>query len=253
VYLNRRNIEIRGGVVMYLGRIEKFAHFLVRPQVTIPEVCKFLVLETFSEYKSSALFATEITDDGYLTPVGSFGLNPKSIQSWGNIPLNQDLPFTEAVKTNSMLVVKPNEVFETFPALKNFTNISDDWDSHLICPVIPFGVFSLTLRSVPEVETEFELFVRTAFALAAFHFMRANVRIPAYSPKNKKIQGKRAGQLTLRQQMIKDLMQKGLTNAEIAEQIGYSESLVRHETMEIYAVLNISGRKELLDNSGGSS
>ena len=32
-----------------------------------------------------------------------------------------------------------------------------------------------------------------------------------------------------------------------AVQIGYSESLVRHETMAIYSILHVSGRKEILE------
>ena len=47
--------------------------------------------------------------------------------------------------------------------------------------------------------------------------------------------------------LIKVWIEKGMTNSEIAQEIGYSESLVRHETIEIYAKLNVSGRKELLN------
>jgi DNA-binding NarL/FixJ family response regulator len=42
-------------------------------------------------------------------------------------------------------------------------------------------------------------------------------------------------------------MEKGFTNPAIAAEIGYSESLVRQETMAIYSLLDISGRKELLE------
>jgi DNA-binding CsgD family transcriptional regulator len=41
--------------------------------------------------------------------------------------------------------------------------------------------------------------------------------------------------------MIKD----GKTNAHIAAQLGYSESLVRQETIIIYRKLGVGGRKEL--------
>ncbi|MEY4197479.1 MAG: Bacterial regulatory protein luxR family, partial [Actinomycetota bacterium] len=37
----------------------------------------------------------------------------------------------------------------------------------------------------------------------------------------------------------------GMTNKEIAELIGYSESLVRHETMIIYKKLRVEGRHQL--------
>jgi DNA-binding CsgD family transcriptional regulator len=238
-------------VKMYLFRVQELAKFLMRPGVTNPEVCKFLVLETFAPWKPAAFFAAEITEDGYLAAVGSFGLNPKTIQAWGNIPLTQDLPLTEAVKTNSFLVVKPTKVFEDFPLLKNYSDIPEDWDSHLICPVLPFGVFSLTLQSVPEVDSEFESFARTAGSLVALHFTKANLKIETFSRKKTVSDQKRSGELTERQLIIKALMEKGYTNAAIAAEIEYSESLVRQETMMIYSTLNVSGRKDLLGNSAG--
>ena len=44
-------------------------------------------------------------------------------------------------------------------------------------------------------------------------------------------------------------MENGLTNIAIANEIGYSESLVKQETMVIFSILNVSGRKELLNYS----
>lgn len=50
--------------------------------------------------------------------------------------------------------------------------------------------------------------------------------------------------LTARQKIILLLLGKGLTNTQVAFQIGYSESTVRHETMTIFRKLGVSGRKE---------
>jgi DNA-binding NarL/FixJ family response regulator len=52
--------------------------------------------------------------------------------------------------------------------------------------------------------------------------------------------------LTARQELIHNLLIHGYTNPEIAKDIGYSESLVRQETIAIYAFLGVSGRKELI-------
>ena len=40
-----------------------------------------------------------------------------------------------------------------------------------------------------------------------------------------------------------------MTNKEIADAIGYSESLVRHETMIIYKKLRVEGRSQLRESS----
>jgi DNA-binding CsgD family transcriptional regulator len=233
---------------MYTAELEKLARYLMSPGLTVPEVCKFLIFETFASLKPSAIYMTEITEDGCLAPVGFFGLNQKTIQGWGNIPLTEDLPFTRAAKSDVLLLVEPKEVLDEYPSLENFSGIPVNWDSHLICPVLPFGVFSLTLNSVPAMHSEFESFIRAAGALAALHLMRANFRIETFNRKNQKTGEQRTGFLTDRQLMIKKLMEKGYSNPAIAAEIGYSESLVRQETMAIYSTLNISGRKELLED-----
>jgi DNA-binding NarL/FixJ family response regulator len=51
--------------------------------------------------------------------------------------------------------------------------------------------------------------------------------------------------LTLRQQVILEMMKKRMTNREIAREIRYSESLVRQETITIFAKLGFAGRKDL--------
>jgi DNA-binding CsgD family transcriptional regulator len=51
--------------------------------------------------------------------------------------------------------------------------------------------------------------------------------------------------LTKRQRTILALIQEGLTNSQIAGEIGYSESLVRQETILIYSKLGVRGRVDL--------
>ena len=53
--------------------------------------------------------------------------------------------------------------------------------------------------------------------------------------------------MTARQEIILTSLKKGMTNREIAEEVSYSESLIRQETVIIYAKLGISGKKDLVD------
>ncbi|NDI24790.1 MAG: hypothetical protein EBY87_04585, partial [Actinobacteria bacterium] len=51
--------------------------------------------------------------------------------------------------------------------------------------------------------------------------------------------------------LILELIKENLTNADIATNLGYSESTIRQETIVIYRKLGINGRKDLgLDRSG---
>ena len=52
------------------------------------------------------------------------------------------------------------------------------------------------------------------------------------------------GQLTQRQLSILRGMVEGKTNHELANELGFSVSTIRHETMRIYEILAVSDRKE---------
>lgn len=236
---------------MYTGDIERLARYLMSPGLTVPDVCKFLVLETFARMKTSAVYASEITEDGYLAPVGTFGVAKTIVTDWGNIPLTIDAPLTNAVKTNQLVLIRREEAIEKYPILIEYKGIPEKWDSYLVTPTLPFGAIALTLDSVPEIEPELESFLRAVGALASLFIQRTQVRVEPYNRKHPSVRIKRQGALTERQVLIKQLMEKGFTNSAIANEIGYSESLVRQETMAIYSTLNISGRKDLLGNSGG--
>jgi DNA-binding NarL/FixJ family response regulator len=53
-----------------------------------------------------------------------------------------------------------------------------------------------------------------------------------------------ADQLTARQLSILSGMVEGKTNHELATELGFSVSTIRHETMRIYQALAVSDRKE---------
>lgn len=52
--------------------------------------------------------------------------------------------------------------------------------------------------------------------------------------------------LSTREEQILELIREGKTNLQIADDLGFSESLIRQETVTIYRKLGVTGRKELL-------
>jgi len=223
----------------------------MNPGLSRGDLCKFLAFETFAELKPSTILVAEIKQDGTIALLESFGLSAKVITDWNDIPLTIHLPLTESVKSNQVILLKREDSSTRYPGLSNFGGIPDKWESYLICPILPHGLIALTLDSIPKLETYTDLYVRTIAAITLH-----NVRIHQYGYgrdiNQRSITKKRkSNELSDRQQAILRLLEKGLTNPIIADQIGYSESLVRQETMAIYAALNISGRKELLEKKSG--
>jgi DNA-binding CsgD family transcriptional regulator len=232
---------------MYLSKVEEFARYLMTRELSVNDVCKFLFLHTFSELKPTAIYVGEVTIDGFIAPVGFFGLSTEMMGEGGKTPLKIGVPNTEAVKNNLIVLIKRSEAFEKYPALGRCELLPRQWDSYIACPMSPYGVIALTLDSVPEVDQGFESFIRAIGALVASNFQQrqfATERTPIRFARNRT---KNADSLSERQLLIKKLIEKGHSNPAIAEEIGFSESLVRQETMAIYATLNISGRKDLLE------
>jgi DNA-binding CsgD family transcriptional regulator len=231
---------------MYLTEVEKLARFLMNPGLTVPEVCRFLVLETLVSLKPTSLYAAAITHEGNIVHVGSFGIPQELIKAWGISPLTIDVPLVKAVKSDEIIVVSKNQMVEKFPGMDQFDVLNTQWEVLLACPVLPFGLFSLTLDVVPKVDHEMELFLRAVGLILAANIERSDLPLIAAENKVKLRTRLEPKVLTERQMVIKALMEKGFTNPAIAAEIGYSESLVRQETMTIYSLLDISGRKELL-------
>jgi DNA-binding CsgD family transcriptional regulator len=219
----------------------------MKPGASQSDLCKFLVLETFADLNVSSIYTAEITDDGYMSPVATFGIPTKVLSGWGNISLSVEAPCSDAIKKDQLLLFTKADLLEKYPNLAYYKEFPQKWESYLVCPVIPHGLFALTLDTTPKMDDNFELLLRTVGSIMMHHFNCCQHQQGDVKNRYRDNSNKKLGGLTERQVSIKHLMEKGLTNPAIAQEIGYSESLVRSETMAIYSALNISGRKELID------
>jgi len=62
-----------------------------------------------------------------------------------------------------------------------------------------------------------------------------------------KIKESRMGaKLSEQQELILEMIKDGMTNSSIANRMGYSESLIRQESMAIYQKLGVDGRRDLV-------
>jgi len=234
---------------MYLASIENLIKYLMAPGITISEVCKYLVLNTFNKLNASAAYAVTITKDGCLSPIGAFGLPDEIVNSWGSIPLSKNTPLSDAVKQNKLILLHKKDSLSRYPILKDHAPIPQDWGTFLVCPTLPYGSIAITLNDLPKMNRELEQFIKTVGYIIFLHFH--SEKSAPRSQRESRFQGisKGSGVLTERQKLITKLIEKGYSNPQIAVEIGYSESLVRQETMAIYTALDISGRKELLAKS----
>ena len=235
---------------MFTKKLSYLASYLASGNRSISEISKYISLSVFQELQVVAFYVAEVHDDGLVVPIGGFGFRKSILENWGGFPLSLNVPITHAVKTNAVISSGPRkDCFVEYPGLDTLEGLDHEWNSSLAWPMMPFGACALLLNGKPKHSEEFDNFLITVGYLIALHQMR---EVALFDQRNQHAQrpSKRAQiGLTERQQLVKSLLSKGFTNGQIAREIGYSESLVRHESIAIYATLNVTGRKELIQSA----
>jgi DNA-binding NarL/FixJ family response regulator len=102
--------------------------------------------------------------------------------------------------------------------------------------------FKTDLTTMAGVDSYFEA-IRSLFTV-----YESSLELRTLSTSRELLSGSELQPLTQRQEKILELLRSGKTNKSIANEIGYSESLVRHETMIIYKKLRVEGRHELRES-----
>jgi DNA-binding CsgD family transcriptional regulator len=112
-------------------------------------------------------------------------------------------------------------------------------------PIPGFGGVITMFQKPLHLTAQIELFFKSIGALLGMYFAKVSVSV---NEGGVAIESQPAELLTLtkRQWEILNRIREGLTNNEIALQLAYSESTIRHETMRIYEKLKVNGRKDLL-------
>ena len=231
---------------MYVKPISTLVEFFSHGYRSADDLCKFLIFETFQMFSPKSIFIGEIDSSGFINHKVSFGFEQRELDQWLRLSLGLDVPIAHAVTSNKCIIVNsPEDFYGNYPVASELGAVDSNWKSCIAVPVLPHGVYFLILNIKPKKDNEFEHFLRAVGRLIMIYLNAGKSnRVLAASSES-------SGELTSRQKIILSYLEKGFTNPQIAQEIGYSESLVRHETIEIYSKLNVSGRKELLKNSGG--
>lgn len=135
-----------------------------------------------------------------------------------------------------------HELFNKVTGLKE----DDIWRTTVVIPLLPnyFATLSLQIEISDEVNNrEYFDALRSVINLYLTLDSKAS-RAPRERARIGK-ENRNGPHLTERQELVLELIQEGKTNGSIALLMGYSESLIRQETMVIYRKLGIEGRKDL--------
>ena len=175
-----------------------------------------------------------------LEVIDSFGLTAEQRDGWNNVPLEHDVPSSDCVREDRLVWIADSADWEEqYPHLMHYPG-SDKLKTLINAPLYltgsPIGVLGIMCGIEHKATSEEIAFVDIVAGLVSLHISKAQSR--------KLELEERSAYLTKRQVTILEMISRQMTNMQIARELGYSESTIRHETMRIYELLQASGRRD---------
>lgn len=234
-----------------MNSISELSEYLSRPNITPALLTQFLVLRTLKPLEVNQIFISQLHPDGMIRTIESFGISNSQNNSWKEIPLSEKLPTTDAIRNDTLIwLADADDWKREYPELLKYEYPSETKSTIVIgidihaAPAGALGMLSdIEIKPNPELIS----FVSAVSGLVAL-FM-SSVTTGSFANVVRGDQGMNGEFLSPRQMRILDLMAQSYTNPQIAKDLGFSESTVRQETMRIYQILQVSGRKEAIQEA----
>ena len=230
-----------------LMRLSNIANFLAHER-NMDLVVQYVVLNSCKSNLPTRFYLSRINADLSLNHVASFGFSEEFVEANKSFSLLTIPLLNEAINSNRVMI-RPRDIryFQDFHQLK-VTEEDPKWESTVFIPLLPNFAAILNLRVEPEESKE---------NLECYELLRSilNLYLNIYddnSPSKRGLPTKTRDsdigtKLSERQELILQLIRSGMTNNAIAKKMGYSESLIRQETMAIYRKLGVDGRRTLIN------
>lgn len=237
-------IQVKTSVVtrnQFIAGVEELTQYITHHNPSLNQLCEFLTTKSLAPLNVLSLFIYKVRKDGLLQRVGTYGFSDQNERDWATISLDHTLPVTDAIKNQNIVWFgSREELYEEYPVLRTFPK-EEGAKCFISIPIAlkgaPLSVIgmSTTQESTPEQNnlSYLEVICRIAAlhlsSVMHFHHLQDESDLISF--------------LSERQLKILELMSRSLTNSEISHEIGFSESTIRQETMRIYQLLTVPGRK----------
>ena len=222
-------------------RILELIEYIYSQSPDANSLLQFVTLRTFSEIGAANLFISELKSGGVVIPIHQFGFTKEQIESWTVNTLDDHIPTADALKSNNFVWLADNEDWiHDYPDLIKYKNPS--LHTFIAWPIHIRGAYMSVLGSsfrepIPQ-NHELRNFLEIIGGLIGMHLSgQKQSSSPMENPANS------WNLLTNRQEVVIELMSDGMTNNQIATKLGYSLSTIRQETIKIYELLGVTGRK----------
>lgn len=226
-----------------LDRILRF----VQKKPTASQLIAFLSDNVCPLGEPSGVAIFSLDDDGLIKSEGYYGFHKLNVFDY-SFRITDDRPGAEALRTLKVIVDSREEVTKKY---KDFTDNFHpvDYRTAVAMPVTSRLLITCALSTGLKEFPALHGYFTCVNSLLGFW---ANATQDAEIVKHLQDSIEDSHILTSRQERILRLIENGKKNSEIGEDLGYSESLIRQETIIIYRKLGVSGRKEIQQNHRNS-
>jgi DNA-binding CsgD family transcriptional regulator len=181
-----------------------------------------------------------------LKHIASFGFSSDFVQKHHEYQLLKAGNLLESFDSGVLILSASDARLRGKDNFVDTTGESARWQTEVYLPMLPnfAAVLSSTIQ-IPGDEEYRRYFSTLKSMLSLYLHLISEAGFPESQrlPRSKSVA--LGEKLTERQVLILDLIKEGKTNIAIADRLGYSESLIRQETMVIYQKLGVDGRREI--------
>ena len=227
---------------MFYRDLAEIASQLARDDLDLDGILQSFCMRTFADRKFYASFFLQISQDGSLKLRGFYGANPSEAGIKDDrFTIFTEHPAGESIRADHIICVDSSH-FQRSPNRLNLIA----WPVHRESRTIG-SLVTLTDRGCDGSAESMECL--ESLALLINNALTRRLEQGPFKNEFARSNGHKVisaipDHLTERQEVILRLIAEGRTNGDIAEVLGYSESLIRQETIRIYAFLGCNGRQE---------
>ena len=205
------------------------------------QVISYLARELSPQSEPCAVAFLQLSRDGLLHVMMHEGFAHFDPMTVTNLDINSDRAVSIAFCGARVRIYSTREVREFSTVLPK--DLMSYWNSAVAIPIGLRSMYFINFREDVTSYSDFEDFIDCICSLLTSFEWDFNARL---GKKRDLWFDEKLFSFTEREERIVELIRLGKTNYEIAKELGYSESLIRQETVTIYRKLGVTGRKEIM-------
>ena len=238
-------LDSREDLIYPTRRLFELTEFIRINKPSQDQLVEFLVTHSLTGFHASHIWFSAVRESGAVFYPAGFGYDPKNFLNTPERLVSTETPGNKTLRDGT---VNYCGSFDEYL----FSNISNadalfpqGFAASVSFPIPGFGGVIVMFQKPFQLTAQFELFFKSIGSILGMHLAKVSQSL---IENGVEVKGEPAELLTLtkRQWEILDRIRKGATNNEIALELAYSESTIRHETMRIYEKLRVNGRKDIL-------